>query len=296
MRELTEYCGVRGFRFPLQLDPEATLSDHLSASGWAPASSRFGAYCDNVIGMNWELPGGRVVRLGERVVKSTTGYDLFRFLLHTDGRYGRAIDYVLRLRPDCGGNACYRLRGELRSVQGAGAALLSTCWLHWFDAVDAVPMTGSAEVGGDLWELRIQWHGPESEQSVCSSWIENLAQRHNLMLLQELEQTRGAGAFGLPDFVVKSVPGKLEAIIDRLRAIGSWKLTALLYPGVVLGAFAEPSDVGAATESMRTLRGELEPLLSATGGDVQSRHLRRESASAQEAGWLQVFAEEIAGQ
>jgi FAD/FMN-containing dehydrogenase len=295
MRDLTEYCGARGFRFPLQLDPDATLSAHLAASGWAPASSRFGAYCDNVIGMNWELPNGRVVRLGERVVKSTTGYDLFRFLLHTDGRYGRAIDYVLRLRPDCGGNACYRLRGDLRAVHGAGAALLSTCWLHWFDAVDAVPVTGSAAGRGELWELRIQWHGPRSEQSVCSSWIEDLARQNNLVLMQELERSHGASADGLPDFVVKSVPGELEGIIDRLRAIGSWKLTALLYPGVVLGAFAEPCDLGAAVESMRILRGELEPRLAATGGDVQSRHLRRESASAQESGWLKIFAEEIAG-
>ena len=84
-------------RFPLQLEPYASLLDHLRASDHAPASGRFGAFCDNVLGMNWLLPDGRRVRIGERVVKSTTGYDWFRFLLHTDGRFGHPIDYVIRL-------------------------------------------------------------------------------------------------------------------------------------------------------------------------------------------------------
>jgi hypothetical protein len=77
-----------GFRFPLFLDREQPLCDQVAASGFASSSSRFGPYCDNILGMNWKLPGGRIVRIGERVVKSTTGYDLLRFLLQSRGRFG----------------------------------------------------------------------------------------------------------------------------------------------------------------------------------------------------------------
>ena len=78
--------GKHPLRFPLILDLHATLEEQVAASGFAPASSRFGPYCDNIMGMNWQLPAGRIVRIGERVVKSTTGYDWFRFLLPGDGR------------------------------------------------------------------------------------------------------------------------------------------------------------------------------------------------------------------
>ncbi|MCA9065926.1 MAG: FAD-binding protein, partial [Planctomycetaceae bacterium] len=65
-----------GLRFPLMMDESHTLADHLAATEYSPASSRFGAWCDNITGMNWRLPDGNVVRIGERVAKSTTGYDL----------------------------------------------------------------------------------------------------------------------------------------------------------------------------------------------------------------------------
>jgi len=52
------------------------------------------------MGMNWRLPDGRIVRVGERVVKTTTGYDWFRFLLHTSHRFGHATDYASRLQPE----------------------------------------------------------------------------------------------------------------------------------------------------------------------------------------------------
>jgi FAD/FMN-containing dehydrogenase len=53
-----------GLRFPMVLDPGRSLSEHVAISEYAPASARFGPYVDNVLGMNWELPTGRVVRIG----------------------------------------------------------------------------------------------------------------------------------------------------------------------------------------------------------------------------------------
>ena len=75
-----------GLRFPLFVDRQAPLSQQVAASPYAPASSRFGPYCDNITGMNWEMADGRRVRIGERVVTSTTGYDLFRFVLGSGER------------------------------------------------------------------------------------------------------------------------------------------------------------------------------------------------------------------
>lgn len=97
--QLQPHWAAAGLRLPLLTTAEATLWQHVLASSHSPASSRFGSWSDNIIGMNWQLPDGQRVRIGEQVVKSTTGYDVLRFLLESGHRYGRPTDLVVRLRP-----------------------------------------------------------------------------------------------------------------------------------------------------------------------------------------------------
>jgi len=136
--EVNDRVAPHGLRFPLVGDPGSSLRAHVAAIDYASGSARFGPYVDNILGMNWELPSGTVVRVGERVIKSTTGYDLQRFLLHSDGRYGHARDYVLRLRPRGGARAESVLHGDEPALRKACELLLRSPWLHWLDAVDLV--------------------------------------------------------------------------------------------------------------------------------------------------------------
>ncbi|MEY3175161.1 MAG: hypothetical protein RLZZ436_3075 [Planctomycetota bacterium] len=296
MRQLAEYCRPRGFRFPLLLDSAATLAEHTLASAWAPASSRFGPFCDNIIGMNWELEDGRSVRLGERVVKSTTGYDLFRFLLHASRSPGRPADYVLRLRPDCGSHSIWRLEGPLSAVEDAAAVLLQSCWLHWFDAIDlllpTIPHTAPCQ-------LRVTWHGPQAEQSVAFEWLQELAGSHRLKISSDPPGSAAqpgaslAPADGLPDFVIKTTPDEAIAMAMRLQQQRLFQITALLYPGVIHAKLAVPLPTAFELLRLTKLRDELQDLISGIGGDVQSRHLPRQPANADEAGWLKIFNEEL---
>jgi FAD/FMN-containing dehydrogenase len=152
LAEINEQAGIHGLRFPLVGDPSSSLQSHLAAIDHAPPSARFGAYVDNVLGMNWELASSRLVRIGERVIKSTTGYDLLRFLLHSDGRYGRARDYVLRLRPRGGSTVRGVFCGENETIDRVRTLLLHSPWIHWLDAVNLYvsPTDGSVlEVEAD---------------------------------------------------------------------------------------------------------------------------------------------------
>jgi hypothetical protein len=136
LAQVNDMAARHGLRFPLACDPATSLQDHVTAVDYAPGSARFGPYVDNILGMNWELPSGTVVRVGERVIKSTTGYDLLRFLLHSNGRFGRAHDYVLRLRPAGGKTARVVLRGDNEGIERARDAILHSPWVHWLDVVD----------------------------------------------------------------------------------------------------------------------------------------------------------------
>ena len=60
--ELRGHTAPLGLRFPLLLDDEAVLAAQVDASTHAPASARFGRFCDNVTGMNWRLPSGELVQ------------------------------------------------------------------------------------------------------------------------------------------------------------------------------------------------------------------------------------------
>ncbi|MBL9214237.1 MAG: hypothetical protein JNG83_02050 [Opitutaceae bacterium] len=142
LAEVNALAGEQQLRFPLVVDPAATLAEHLAAVEYASASARFGPFVDNVLGMNWRVPCGRLVRIGERVIKSATGYDLNKFLLHSDGRYGNAVDLVLRLRRRGGEAVRCILRGAHPAIERARISLLRSPWIHWIDVVDLVVTAG----------------------------------------------------------------------------------------------------------------------------------------------------------
>ena len=219
-------------RFPLLLDQNATLLEQVAATTFAPASSLFGPFCDNILGMNWQLPDGRVVRLGERVVKTTTGYDLFRFFLGSGDRYGRPIDYVLRLRPICDVNGVFRLTGSAAAVSTAVPSLLASCWIHWFDSIDYL----ISDASSDSRELRIVVNAQSHEWSQFESFIHAFGTTNGLVVAAE--HGRPAPLDGCPDVVFKTSPEKLITIAEDVARSGT-RVVAQCGCGVVHGYVAD---------------------------------------------------------
>jgi hypothetical protein len=244
-----------GLRFPLLLDRATPLCEQVASSPFAPASSRYGPFCDNITGMNWEMPDGRRVRVGERVVKSTTGYDLLRFLLGSGERYGRATDYVLRLRPACDTSLIFRLGGEIESLRSALSTLLRSSWMHWFDSVDLVVEKAPF--------LRIAVHCPSSESPVYWNFLSGVIATFAL----SMEASPGSVFDGCPDLVIKTSPElAVETALDLAKHTGT-KCVALCYCGVV-HVFL-PGQEG---EAIRKIARPLESSLHPIGGHWQSRH------------------------
>ncbi len=273
------------FRFPLLLDQHRSIREQVVSSGFAPGSSRFGPYCDNILGMNWRLPSGRVVRIGERVVKSTTGYDLLRFLLNSSGSLGEPIDFVLRLRPDCGTSGVFSLAGSFEAVSRATAALLATCWVHWFDAVDVL----FAE-NPEACRMRVALNCPAEEWPVYKAYLQSLAVSHGLSLQEDLSAALQPD--GCPDFALKTTPDQALTLARQIAADGLATCIALAYNGVVHGYLKQPeADPQTQVESI-VLR--CSPLLHDVGGDWQSRHLPSVAPAASEATWMELLGQEFA--
>jgi len=252
--------------------------EQLAASSHAPASSRFGPYCDAVLGMNWRLTDGRVVRIGERVVKTTTGYDLLRFLLAADGRYGEPVDVVLRLRPACDLQAVCRLDGPADVVAAAANRLVRTCWMHWCDAIDMV-------VDGGRTTVRIGIQCRSAEWPVHETFLREFSMRNGVSIA--VEQGAATAHDGLPDAVLKTTPERAAALAAAVGGRPGLKAVAILARGVVhVHAVAgEPAAAAAAIVARHS------PALEAIGGDARSRHLPARSAAPAETAWIERLAQ-----
>lgn len=262
-----------GLRFPLLLDPATSLSAHVAATTHAPASCRFGQYCDNILGMNWRLPGGRVVRIGERVAKTTTGYDWLRFLLHAGGRLGEPVDYVLRLRPACGFSLLAWFEGEAAALRGCVSRLLHGGWMHWWDAVDFV-----AE--GDRRRVRVAVDCPPGEAPLFTEELQRVAAAAGARLT--LQPATGGTLDGIPDLVLKTTPDRVIALAEALAQPAA-RCVGLGYSGVVHVYLREGGD---RPDRIRAMVESHEEALYALGGDWHSRWLPAPAPASAEAAWL----------
>lgn len=274
---IQQLAAAHRLRFPLVLDASASIGEHLASTDSAPASSRFGPYCDNVTGMNWRLPDGTVIRLGERVVKTTTGYDLFRFLLGSGPRYGHPVDVVLRLRPDCGHTRVATCSGPAARVRQSAARLLRNCWMHWFDSIDVLS-------DGPAATMRIVIHTPQAEAPLAESFLSRWCAADGLSLILE---SAPPPTDGLPDFAFRTSPERVLELAGELTA-AAVRCVSSCYTGVVHGYLP-----GAIRESrIQELVARWSGALHAVGGDWHSRHLPARPIAAEEAAWVSRFVQE----
>jgi FAD/FMN-containing dehydrogenase len=278
--DIVSQAQAHRLRFPLLLDEAISLREQIAATTHAPASCRFGPYCDNILGMNWRLPSGRIARIGERVVKTTTGYDWLRFLLHSGSRYGEPVDYVLRLRPDCGFTAIARFDGDTKALRSCVSKLLHSGWMHWWDAVDYISETRVSFV-------RVMIHCLPEEASIFTQQLEHVAVSTSTQLT--LQNNVPPPLDGLPDLVIKTTPDRAIDLATEL-AHAARRCVALCYSGVVHVYMNESEDL---TERTQALVQPYTAELHTLGGDWHSRWLPATPPTITESAWLNTLEEAI---
>jgi hypothetical protein len=135
--------------FPLWLAPEQSFGDLFLSARATPRSFRYGFVGDNVLGLQWRLPKGTEIRLGGRVMKNVTGFDLIRFLAASQGRFGSPVRLVLRLRPLAEDGLDLRLQGPWPALKTLARSVRSSSWAHALDSCDlhADPSAAAIHLG-----------------------------------------------------------------------------------------------------------------------------------------------------
>lgn len=100
LMNLAEYAEARGFFYPP--DPgekTATIGGNISTNAGGMRAVKYGVTRDYVRGLTAVLPDGKIVKLGGKTVKNSSGYSLKDLLIGSEGTLAVITEAVLKLLP-----------------------------------------------------------------------------------------------------------------------------------------------------------------------------------------------------
>ncbi|MFP2898641.1 FAD-binding oxidoreductase [Corallococcus sp. 4LFB] len=99
--DLMKAVETQGLFYPP--DPNSwefcTLGGNVAENAGGPRALKYGVTRDYVIGLEWVMPDGEVLRVGRRTIKGVAGYDLVGLFVGSEGTLGVATEITVQLIP-----------------------------------------------------------------------------------------------------------------------------------------------------------------------------------------------------
>jgi D-lactate dehydrogenase (cytochrome) len=96
-KELNKELARHGLFFPPDPGAAATIGGMIGNNASGIRTVKYGATKDHILRLVVVLPGGEVIRIGNRARKTSSGYDLIHLFVGSEGTLGLATEATLRL-------------------------------------------------------------------------------------------------------------------------------------------------------------------------------------------------------
>jgi D-lactate dehydrogenase (cytochrome) len=96
-KELNQYLSRYGLFFPPDPGAAATIGGMVANNASGVRTIKYGATKDFILNMVVVLPSGEIIRPGTNAIKSSSGYDLCRLFVGSEGTLGLVTEVTLRL-------------------------------------------------------------------------------------------------------------------------------------------------------------------------------------------------------
>lgn len=126
-----------------------TMGGNVAENAGGPRALKYGVTRDYVIGLEWVLPTGQVVRVGRRTGKGVAGYDLVALFVGSEGTLGIATEITVKLipRPRVVKTALIPFRNVADAARALSSVLTSGLWPRTLELLDEVALKAIAGRG-----------------------------------------------------------------------------------------------------------------------------------------------------
>jgi glycolate oxidase len=126
-----------------------TIGGNVAENAGGPRALKYGVTRDYVIGLEWVLPTGEVIRIGRRTGKGVAGYDLVALFVGSEGTLGVATEITVKLipRPRFVKTALISFRSVSDAAHAVSSVLTAGLWPRTLELLDDVALRAIAGRG-----------------------------------------------------------------------------------------------------------------------------------------------------